>query len=743
MLNAEDLISKAQQLYVSYYGRPADPGGLYYWVEQFEQSNNLDQALAAFGSSAEFLITHANASPQQLINALYQQMFNRDADPQGMDFYTTLLASGQATLASIALDIALGAQRATDPTDAQTLANKISVANTFTAAVESAGANYRSIHIPETQLLLAGVDDRESTLIVGNVRAGELSAEIIDRDTPDPAIRYILTAGADLIESGDGNDTFEATSATLTAPDFIADKTNTDDDLLTVVQTEAASAATISNIERINVLVDVFNGEEAPFNASGITGARITINSEKLGFNGQAALSGAGANAIIAGNAVSQLEVKGLTTGSVDAGGALGLTIEGSTANTSLVTVNGDIDLTVSGTQAVRLQTTEAAEIRYDSPSAFATTLEGSQDLTLIMQAEDINPAHSITDNSVNAISTVRTDASAFNASKFQVDQIQLVGSNSVSASISNSARLLTSQDMSTLLISPALSGSSAVTVSTAHSIGLLNLTAANLTSTLEVSGTNTIDDLRVGSNPVTLTGSGSLTIGSTDAGEIHAGALAANLSLLATTNNTLTLTTGPGGADYSVPTGSTTVYKGGTGRDSVNASALNSGSLNADLGAGNDTVRLPISSVAEITLTGGIGTDTLTIENKLNTASFKAFTFTGFETIQLPNPTINSADALEASFKGSELSGQALTFEAIEPIDVTTINVSADTSSTDLSRLTLVDIDEFIITGQTSAETLYGSSGSDRIVPRRRRRPARWRRGQRHVLVHRRGLNG
>lgn len=33
MATNEEIVEKAQQLYVSYYGRPADPEGLAFWIE--------------------------------------------------------------------------------------------------------------------------------------------------------------------------------------------------------------------------------------------------------------------------------------------------------------------------------------------------------------------------------------------------------------------------------------------------------------------------------------------------------------------------------------------------------------------------------------------------------------------------------------------------------------------------------------------------------------------------------------
>ncbi|MDR9499708.1 MAG: DUF4214 domain-containing protein, partial [Hydrogenovibrio sp.] len=108
MATAES-ISLAQQMYVAYYGRPADPAGLDFWATKFDESDDLTQALSAFGASAEYTDNFGSMTNADLITNLYQQMFNRAPETDGLDFYTARLDSGEATLASIAKQIADGA----------------------------------------------------------------------------------------------------------------------------------------------------------------------------------------------------------------------------------------------------------------------------------------------------------------------------------------------------------------------------------------------------------------------------------------------------------------------------------------------------------------------------------------------------------------------------------------------------------------------------------------------------------
>lgn len=148
-------IDLAQQMYVAYYGRPGDPGGVNFWAEKFDASGDLNNVLSNFGNSKEYSDSFGSLSDEELVNGLFQRMFNRDSDSAGLEFYVGRLASGAATLASIAKQIADGSL----DTDLVALDNKIEVANGFTARIESEGLSYGSGDIANAQVLLAAVID--------------------------------------------------------------------------------------------------------------------------------------------------------------------------------------------------------------------------------------------------------------------------------------------------------------------------------------------------------------------------------------------------------------------------------------------------------------------------------------------------------------------------------------------------------------------------------------------------------
>src|SRR5690606_25363298 len=97
---------EVQKIYIAYYGRPADPVGLNFWANKLSAADgNLDEIIDAFGNSAESTALYNGASDSAKISQIYQQLFNRAPEAEGLNYYVQLLANGQATLATIALDV--------------------------------------------------------------------------------------------------------------------------------------------------------------------------------------------------------------------------------------------------------------------------------------------------------------------------------------------------------------------------------------------------------------------------------------------------------------------------------------------------------------------------------------------------------------------------------------------------------------------------------------------------------------
>ena len=159
----ESYATQVQKMYVAYYGRPGDPGGIEYWVGQLENSGgDLAAIIDSFGSSDEYNERFGALDDTNLVNNIYQQLFGRDADSEGLAFYVGRLESLAMTLGSIALNIADGVEDGSD--DAAIVSNKLAVADAYTEAVSEGQFEYGSDQISDAQTLLSSVDGSSESL---------------------------------------------------------------------------------------------------------------------------------------------------------------------------------------------------------------------------------------------------------------------------------------------------------------------------------------------------------------------------------------------------------------------------------------------------------------------------------------------------------------------------------------------------------------------------------------------------
>ena len=123
-----------QKVYIAYYGRAADPIGLAYWEDQLTANDgDLASIMNSFGTSPEATTLFGSLTNTIKVNTLYTQIFGRDADVGGLEYYTAQLTAGTMTAVSIAQNILDGASGS----DATIITNKLAVAKAFTAAIDS------------------------------------------------------------------------------------------------------------------------------------------------------------------------------------------------------------------------------------------------------------------------------------------------------------------------------------------------------------------------------------------------------------------------------------------------------------------------------------------------------------------------------------------------------------------------------------------------------------------------------
>jgi len=131
-------VAAVQQMYVAYFGRPADTAGLDYWTNVVEANAGATAAVsAAFAASPEYIVTYFGQTNTQIVNNIYQNLFGRDADAAGSAYWAGLLTNGTIKVDTIVAEVAAAALT----TDAEAVENKVAASTAFTAQLDTAAEN--------------------------------------------------------------------------------------------------------------------------------------------------------------------------------------------------------------------------------------------------------------------------------------------------------------------------------------------------------------------------------------------------------------------------------------------------------------------------------------------------------------------------------------------------------------------------------------------------------------------------
>jgi hypothetical protein len=137
----------AQKIYIAYFGRPADPSGLFNMTRSFsnfDSPTSIRELLAAapyrasirsmfdnFGNSDESKELYPGDA-RQFVSAIYLNVLGRQADEEGLAFWAGEIDSGRLTRAEGALNIMAGAEEnysSQGLRDAAQLAKRVEAAN--------------------------------------------------------------------------------------------------------------------------------------------------------------------------------------------------------------------------------------------------------------------------------------------------------------------------------------------------------------------------------------------------------------------------------------------------------------------------------------------------------------------------------------------------------------------------------------------------------------------------------------
>jgi len=391
---AQDYASVVQQLYVSYFGRPADYFGLQNFESQLNALNApttvaalnaaaqaaptsaLGQLINSFSASTEATNLYGTDTSQigtsKFIEQIYLHVLNREPDADGWTFWVNAIQSGSLTRANAALAITQGASANTSTQgllDAATVANKLTVATNFTADLtgnvaaingysgDAAAATARG--------MLATVDSTTNTTAF-QATVDSTVATI----TAGPSVNTALTTGVDTIVGTAANDVFTGTMTANTA--------NAADTLNSLDSIDGGAGN-----NTLNVLV-LDDGSADPF--TGLPAGVSLTNIQNLSIRSAVAIDVTAALtesnvAVTQATAVNALKVGSATAVSVSgvtAGG--GITVDGGTNET--ITANGNavtLGHTTGATGAISVAATNVAanDIAIDGGSTVSVTASG------------------------------------------------------------------------------------------------------------------------------------------------------------------------------------------------------------------------------------------------------------------------------------------------------------------------------------------------------------------------------
>lgn len=230
-ISATDL----NKAYLAYFGRPADLTGKTYFA-------TLEQAdvIKAFDASAESKALYGNDAAAK-VNAIYQNLFNRNAEPEGLVYWTTLINQGRVTAAGAAFAILNGAQG----TDATAVQNKLAASEAFVAAMDTTTelVGYSGLDAAASaRNWLKGVTSDAASLTAAVAGAQAAVTAAVEAGTGEGGAGYQLTNGTDVASSN----VFTAGLVYTPGGD---DRINSlqDEDRLTGTGTNATLNATLGN----------------------------------------------------------------------------------------------------------------------------------------------------------------------------------------------------------------------------------------------------------------------------------------------------------------------------------------------------------------------------------------------------------------------------------------------------------------------------------------------------------------
>ncbi|MYM97357.1 beta strand repeat-containing protein [Duganella vulcania] len=740
---AIDYTQVVQQLYISYFGRPADPTGLANFTAQllvadpfagtdaalttipalsaYSQMNPTSAVGKLVGSFANKVNPPGNdhLSILKFVNDIYNNVFHRNAD-EGGNYWVNLIEKGIVSRENASLAITEGAVNGSN-TSVQGLADTALVAKVNAVATDFTNSLDTIAKVVSFQGDAAAA--KAAALLSQVTATTDLTAfhtnvlAAVDGLIVPVTVSTVLTTGVDTLVGTAANDVFNAVpsatnTATLTALDSIDGGAGTN--TLNVIDTVDAGHAfavptsvTIKNIQNVNV-----------------TSANNSITVDTSSFVGTTALKVAsvgGAGLTAAGTTTVTETDSALTTHAVTVNGGSNVTITALGATTGTITVGGTTaptgDVVINetaaiagGAQAGTITVTGGTTVTVNETGSSSTTAVPGTPTTATQSAVVVNGTAITT--AVNVTQSAAVAAVAGTAGIAQVDTLTIGGTP-------GAGDVLTAT-VNGVVYSVTLTAGQAASVTTAAAALAAAITAPGITVSAAAAGAFTLTAAVPGT---AFTISSGVTIGTgtgTTNTDVHT---TANTAVVAGTsglaNGTVTIAdVNAGSATKAATIASATLANYGAG-SSISSNALSKLSLSGTAGSLNLTSGLTTETVKTLALT----------LNGLSGANTITDTSNHFTTINVTTATKDStlANFVDTAATALTVAGSnALTMTSVGGLsNLKTITVSGAAGLTaDVSALTAItDVNAAASTGANTVtvnatQTTYeGGSGVDTVV--------------------------
>ena len=644
---AAQYYEQIQQAYIAYYGRPADPQGLVYWATQLDNAGgNIATIINAFGNSAESEALYGASNYAAQVTAIYQQLFGRQPDAAGLNFYVNGLSTGQFSLASIALNVFNGATG----DDATALNAKVAYADAFTSALQdsvqgqidysgnAAAANARDA--------VKGVTDSASEASA----AANISTTISNIGSGTVGGSQALTSGVDNITLTGNNNVVNAVLNDAAATSNVSTFTNLDSikgsgtgNVLNIVDANGTAAiavptgVSVSGVQTVNVQTVTGVGAAAatPFDVSGFSGLQSFNVTTSTGAD---FIKAAGTTAVNVVDTLGTVAVVGGSTVTVKTDTGSAVSVAGAAGATKAVTVNGGAAITI---------------------------VDGNSATNVL--ASGIVPAHAAPATvTANTISTVTINGQS--AAVADVIDSDALTTLNLSNDFAGSVTVNNTTAKQTLNVNLDNVGYNASGVATAETITSSNTGAAGATTlNVAVTGNSDVNLVDAAATALNVSGSAALVLDT-----------ATSLTAL----KTVTVSGSAGlSADLTADTSLTDVNASATSGN--NTVALGAG-VTYEGGSGNDIVKL--AAVPSVAVDGGAGVNTIALDTvaDLSTLTAKALAnATNFQVLELTGVTGATDGVLDLSALPSSFNSSVVIDAASGSAALTLNNAAATTSLT------------------------------------------------------------